>query len=263
MEYYFIVFCRLALFFISNLGLWEYFRRKSGMNIYFLPAFTICLQVTILFCAGILNCLELAVLPMFGAGILLAVYYLYTDFKNVVQAYCNMGYLFLAVSFCLLLLACRGRLFVWYDNFSHWALVVKNMHLTDRFPSFEDTKIIFQEYPLGSASYIYYFSKMVLNSESIQMAAQGFMMLSFILPVFKCVKKNLAAAGIYVLVFVNFIFCYNIAISDLLVDTLLPLQGMAMLFFVYSECLGLPDKNTGRGYLPIICDSVLVYGSPD
>lgn len=174
------------------------------MNIYFLPAFTISLQVTVLFYAGILNCLEPAVLLMFGAGILFAVYYLYTDFKNVVHAYWNGGYLFLTVSFCLLLLACRERMFVWYDNFSHWALVVKNMLLTDRFPSFQDTKIIFQEYPLGIASYIYYFAKMVLNSEALQMAAQGFMMLSFILPLFKCVKKNMVVAGIYVLFFVNF-----------------------------------------------------------
>lgn len=89
------------------------------MNIYFLPAFTISLQVTILFCTGIFNCLKPAALLMFGAGILLA---------------------------------CRGRMFVWYDNFSHWALVVKNMLLTDRFPTFLDTRIIFQEYPMGSAS---------------------------------------------------------------------------------------------------------------
>lgn len=236
------------------------------MNIYFLPAFTISLQVTVLFCAGILNCLGPAALLMFGTGILFAVYYIYTDFKNVVHAYWNGGYLFLAVSFCLLLLACRGRMFVWYDNFSHWALVVKNMLLTDRFPSFQDTKIIFQEYPLGSASYIYYFAKMVFNSEALQMAAQGFMMLSFILPVFKCVKKNMAAAGIYVLFFVNFIFCFNITISDLLVDTLLPLQGMAMLFFVYSECLSLLDKNTGGGIcplyaIPFLCTAVQIKNS--
>lgn len=247
MDYFFMVLFKLTIFFISNLGIWEYFRRKSRVNIYFLPAFTISLQVTILFCAGILNCLELAALLMFGAGILFAIYYLCTDFKNVVHAYWNIGYLFLAVSLCILLTACRGRMFVWYDNFSHWALVVKNMLLTNRFPSFQDTKIIFQEYPLGSASYIYYFAKMVSGSESIQMVAQGFMMLSFILPVFKCVKRNMVVAGVYVLFFVNFIFCYNIAISDLLVDTLLPLQGMAMLFFIYSECLGLPDKNNGEG----------------
>lgn len=248
MGHYFIILCKLLLFFISNLGIWEYFRRKSGINIYFIPAFTICLQVTILFCAGILNCLELAVLLIFGMGIFSAVYYLCKDFKNVVHTYCNGGYLFFAVSFCVLLFVCRGRVFVHYDNFSHWALVVKSMLLTDRFPSFQDTIVLFQEYPLGSASYIYYFAKMVSNSEAIQMVAQGFMMLSFILPVFKCIKRNLAASVIYVLIFVNYIFCYNVAITNLLVDTLLPLQGMAMLFFICTECLELPDNKYGGGY---------------
>lgn len=267
MGYYFMILCKLILFSISNLGLWEYFRRKSGMNVYFLPAFTISLQVTVLFCAGILNCLELAVLLMYGAGILFAVYYLCTDFKSVVHAYWNVGYLFLAVSVCVLLLACRGRVFGRYDNFTHWALVVKNMLLTDRFPTFQDTMVKFQEYPLGSASYIYYFVKVVSDSESFQMVAQGFMMLSFILPVIKCLRRNMLIGGIYFGIFVNYILCfYAVSISDLLIDTLLPLQGMSMLFFIYSECINMPDENNPGDVsllyaIPFLCTTVQIKNS--
>lgn len=266
MGYYFAIICKLAFFFVSNLGFWEYFRRKSGMNVFFLPAFTVSLQVTVLFCAGILNCLELATWGLYGGGIFLALYYLYRDYKNVIHTYWNGGFIFLAVSFLVIVAACKGRVFICYDNFSHWALVVKSMLLTDRFPCFQDTIIIFQEYPLGSTSYIYYFAKLVSNSESAQMIAQGFMMLSFLLPVFKCVKRNMAVSWIYVLVFMNFIFCYCMLITDLLVDTLLPLQGMALLFFIYSECLNSFNKNTGRGVcalyaIPFLCTAAQIKNS--
>lgn len=263
---YLIIFCKIILFFISSLGFWEYFRRKSKMSIYFLPAFTICLQIMILFCGGILNCLEITVWMMFAAGLLTGVYYLWNDFKNVIDTYWNCGYIFFIVVFCVILCACQGQVFTAYDNFSHWGLIIKNMLLTDRFPSFLDSLIVFQEYPLGSASYIYYFAKLISESESAQMAAQGLMMMSFILPVFKYVHKNKVASCLMLLVYVNYIFCYNIRIDSLLVDTLLPLQGMATLFFVYSECLDFKNEKNPRGVcvsyaIPFLCTSVQIKNS--
>lgn len=251
---------RILLFLVSNLGMWEYFRRKSKMNIFFLPAFAVCLQITVLFCAGLLNCLKVAVLLLFCIGMMLAVFYLYTDFKNVIYTYQNAGYAFLILAFFLILLACRGNTFTQYDNFSHWALVAKTVILNNRYPSFQDTVILFQEYPLGSTSYVYYFAKIVSDSEGAQMAAQAFLMLSFILPIFKYVRRNIAAGFICVFLFANYIFCYNILISNLLVDTLLPLQGAAMLLFVCSECIGSAEGKNFRGGMWILRNSVFVYG---
>lgn len=114
---------------------------------------------------------------------------------------------------------------------------------------------------VGGASYICYFAKMVSNAESIQMAAQGFMMLSFLLSVFKCVKCNMAVSCIYVFAFMNYIFCYYIPVTELPVDTLLSLQGMAMLFFINSECLNFSLDNTGG--MRVLCNPILVYGSTD
>lgn len=239
----FIKVGRLLLFFLSNFGYWEYFRKKSGMNVFFLPAFIVSLQVTLLFLAGILNCLRIAVFLIFGIGLALAVYYLVKDSKCIVKNYLNVGYLFLVVMVSIMLVATRGHLFTHYDNFSHWALVVRGMLITDRFPSFKDTLIEFQAYPLGSASYIYYVAKIISMSEGIQMFAQAYMMLCFILPVFKYVSKRKLESYTYVILFTNFIFVYNIRITELLVDTLLPLQGMAMLFFLCSECLGFGVRN--------------------
>lgn len=258
---------RILLFFISNLGMWEYFRRKSKMNIFFLPAFTACMQITVLFCAGLLNCLKAAVLLLFCMGIILAVFYLYTDLKNVIRIYRNAGYAFLILAFFLVLLACKGNVFTGYDNFSHWALAAKTMIFNNRYPSFQDTLITFQEYPLGSVSYVYYFAKIVSDSEAAQMAAQAFLMLSFVLPVFKYVRQNIAAGFVCVLLFANYILCYNILIIDLLVDTLLPLQGAAMLLFIISECIRSADSKNFRGgvcgyyAIPFLCTAVQIKNS--
>lgn len=262
---YFFIICRLLLFFVSNLGFWEHFRRKSQMNLFFLPAFTVCLHVSILFCAGILNCLEISARAIFCLGIGLAVYYLHKDCGKAMSVYLNMGYTFLAVSFFVIMAVCRGRLFMRYDNFSHWALVVKSMLMTNRYPSFRDAIIGFQEYPLGSSSYIYYFAKTVWKSEGFQMAAQGFMMLAFILPVFRYVKRMDFACFLYIALFTRFVFHYNIYVTDLLVDTLLPLQGMATLLFLYSECLAFGEKIEKRVSVlysvPFLCASMQIKNS--
>lgn len=242
-----LTIAKLILFLLSSIGYWEYFRRKTKITLYFLPAFTVSCQVTVLFAAGLLNCLAKTVFLLFVTGLFLAVFYSVRDFRERSSAkggsfgffryYFSIGYLYFFVTLGVVCLAARGRIFLHYDNFSHWALVVKNMLQADRYPNFQDTLVTFQEYPLGSASFIYYFSKVVSKAESIQMLAQAFMMVSFLLPIFKYVRKQKWAALAFMALFTNFIFCYNTGINDLLVDTLLPLQGAALLLFFCSECL--------------------------
>ena len=155
---------RMILFFLSSIGYWEFFRRKSNISVYFLPGFTVASQITILFIAGLLNCLEPAYIMLFVAGLILAVYYLITEKKEFPVAYLNEGFIFLFGTTCLCMIALKGSIFIHYDNFSHWALVVKNMLQTNRFPNFEDAVIDFQAYPLGSSIYIFYFTKLKLRT---------------------------------------------------------------------------------------------------
>lgn len=81
-------------------------------------------------------------------------------------------------------------MFVHYDNFSHWALVVKKIIETNRFPNGFDEIITFKEYPLGSAIFIYFFTKFTNTNESTQMLAQAYMMLVCIMPLFSNTKKQ-------------------------------------------------------------------------
>ena len=234
-----MVLLRLFLFLISTLGSFEWIRKVSNdkVNLYFLPSLTIAIQVTILFLAGLFNLLPEAAMGLYLIGFAGMIYRFYEE-RNVafLQSYQNIGYgVFL---FCLLILACylKGKLFSHYDNFSHWALVVKRMLEMDRYPNFEDTLISFQEYPLGSATYIYYFAKRISSSESVQMLAQSYMLLAAILPLYFFTKKNQAAVSVVIISFVNYVLLYNTKITDLLVDTLLPLVGVCGMLFTYLHC---------------------------
>ena len=255
---------RLILFFMSSAGYWEFFHKKCKINLFFLPGFTVAFQISVLFAGGILNCLKPVFILLFVIGLILVTYYLITEKKDFVIKYINEGYIFFFCAVCICLLAVKGKVFIDYDNFSHWGLVVRNMLRTDRFPNFQDTIILFQSYPLGSSVFIYFFSKIISQSESVQMLAQCYMMLSFILPLFKYGKNNKVFHIVILSVFTNFIFCYNTKITTILVDTLLPLEGMAAVFFIFSECIKKKEKGEKVSLLcaiPFLCTAIQIKNS--
>ena len=274
-----MAFIRLVLFCIATLGSFELLRiaSKDEINIYFLPSLTIAIQTTILFFAGILNLLPEAAKLLYIVGALGLAYAICKRGKQYfLKVYINIGYIFLLLIMAAMAFYVKGKLFTHYDNFSHWATVVRRMILTNRFPNFHDTIIFFPEYPLGSAVYIYFFVKLIGTSESLQMLAQIYMIVAAVLPLFNFAKKNAFPAFIVMLAFVNFIFVYNTQVTDLLVDTLLPVVGMCGLMFAAVHCRGgitgttlaflscymiqlQQIKNSGIFFAALIIGCVLLY----
>lgn len=233
---------RLIVFALSCIGSWEVIRRKAGIHIYFLPSLTIAIQTGILFAAGLLGVLWEAAILLFVFGLVsLIVCIVHDKGLSFLKNYLKTGYLFLLVSFILLYIAVQGRIFAHYDNFSHWALVVQQMLLTNQFPSAQEVLIEFFQYPLGSSAYIYYFSRAIGTAEPIQMFAQSYMMISCIVPLFLFCKKHAWATFLCVLAAANFFLVCNIPITDLLVDTLLPLVFGCS--FVYAQQYGKKIQN--------------------
>lgn len=271
-----LLIIKLIFFCISNVGFWEMIRRNTKINVYFFPSLTIAVQTTVLFLSGILNLLKEMTGLLYGIGIIWFIYCVYRD-KGIkwVKNYINIGFVFLAIASMVMLIFMKGKIFTHYDNFSHWAIVVKTMIETNRYPNFEDTLIMFQEYPLGSATYIYFFVKLVSTSESIQMFAQTYMILSCIIPLFVFNKKNKISISIVVAVVTNFFLVYNISVTDLLVDTLLPIVAVCGFIYAYNYCQTLDNKfefysiifytvwliqikNSGIFFVSIICLWILI-----
>lgn len=228
---------KMGLLLVSYVGLWEFCREKLKVSIYFAPLYTLALQFLVLFAAGLLNYLPEATFLMHCGGIIIFLFYLRSKGWKLFVEYLNWGYFAFAAIFIVLVVYLNDRMFTHIDNFTHWALVVKNMLYSDRFPTVLDKAITFKSYPLGSASIIYYFSKLIRSEEWIMMLAQAYMMLCAILPVFSYVKKYHVLSTTLVMATTGLLLCYNIPMDALLVDTLLPLIGASALLFVHHECL--------------------------
>ena len=232
------VLIKLLLFLLSSLGLWELIYRKTDINLYYLPSITIAIQVTVLILSGLLNCLNEFAYMIHVSGLGFLFYFTYKD-KNFrcFKKYLNSGYLFMLCSLVFLIFLLKGKVFLHYDNFSHWAIVLKPMLYENRLPNFTDKIIMFTQYPLGSSVWVYYFAKFISNKEWIQMLGQNFAIISCILPIFIYCKKNYYISLIFIFLSTNIILFYNIEIVDLRVDSLLPIAGMAMLMFIKNYIL--------------------------
>ena len=157
-------------------------------------------------------------------------------------------FLVICVFFAFLL---YGNKFLDYDNFSHWALVEKTLLSKNRFPNFMDSNIMFQSYPPGSASYIYYVCKITgIHSEWMQMYAQTTLMSGILISLFafsnKWQNKLLMCVGSVILL------AGNTRLDSLLVDSLLAitaLGGMAFCIYYRNEysCAVTPQvRQTGN-----------------
>lgn len=232
-----VVLLRLILLMLSYWGWWEYFRTRWKINVYFAPIFTIACQFVVLFAAGILNYLKDSAAVLWLAGAMMLIRALWKDRLRILKPYLTPGFVFFAVMFAATAVCTYRQIFSQIDNFTHWGTVVRNMLYTDRFPGSLDTAVGFTSYPLGSSAIIYYFCRISNDSEHMQMLAQSFIMLCAILPVFAFVKKYTVINTTLITIMTVFFLQYNIPITELLVDTLLPLAGMATLAFVYHQCV--------------------------
>lgn len=231
-----VTWIKVVLLALSGVGYGLYFHRKYKIDVYFLPVYTLSVWFLALFVGGILNCLG----QMAWLLYLLGFFLLWQEArgKKVEVRKIPMEYGFFLLGLLVTGILVRGKTFTQIDNFTHWATVVKNMLSTDRFPSFQDPAITFSSYPLGTAALLYYVCRMTSQTEPMQMWTQAFFVLSALLPLFSCCKKNRAIYGSLVAAMAGFLLCYNVPMTELLVDTLMPLAGMATALFIFVSFRG-------------------------
>ena len=125
--------------------------------------------------------------------------------------------------------------FTHYDNFSHWGVAAKIISRKDMFPNGLDTNLTFASYPLGSASFIYFFTEIMGDaSEWLQMWSQAILMAGMLVGLFAFAKG--AACLIAVCGGIVILLCGNVGFTSLLVDTLLPVTAIgAMSLCIYYK----------------------------
>lgn len=223
---------RLCLLLASLTGYVFFLIRRCQVRMEFAPAITCAWASNLLFAAGLWNLLPQAVWLLLLGGLILFVRSFQKKFlpdKRSLLLFC--GFVCIVLYFFWLF---YGVHITSYDNFSHWATVVKDMLLNDRMPNFEDTVIRFQSYPLGSSLFLYAVCKIVGPAEGCMLWAQLLMLASCLFCMSAFVKKRtlwqLPALGLMAL----WMLTVNNSIYELRVDTLLPVTGVAVFAVLYA-----------------------------
>lgn len=202
--------------------------------------FVFSAQALIVYFAGLLGVLPYVSYALFGGGIVAFAALIVN--KKVAQAYNASSLTALNLAFIAVFGAITASLidtfFVHYDNFSHWAVVVKYMLVTNRIPDAASAIIDFKSYPLGSSSFLYYVGRIVGNGEGVMLVGQGILLFASFYAVFGAIRDQkrfmlsaLLGLGCSAMAFFNI----SIRINNLLVDFLLPALTLASIGILLVE----------------------------
>ena len=236
--------CWLTAFGLCNLGYWELFRRKLRIDPAYFPSLTVVLTISILYLAGILNFLREASWGLWLTGF----FYLGNRIRQersvrFLKFYGKPVFIMLVFFTVASFVGCYGKVLLEYDNFTHWGLVAKQMVTEHHFPDYRDPVIMFQAYPLGTATYLYFglsFLGMGM-AEDMAMFLQTYMILCFEAALFSRAKKNMAAVSAFMAIAMLFFVSISLGILDLRVDVVLGVAAGCTLLYVNDHCL----KETG------------------
>ena len=228
------IFLLLILF-----GLAQFFSYRLKMKSEFLPVTVLTGIGIMMFIAGLLNIMPETVklLTAFSLGSLVYVFWKKKSFENIF----SNGMIFFLLGSVYLAFFLSNMPLEYYDDFSHWGLIVKEMLWTDRLPNFSSNTILFQSYPPGTAVLLYFIGKILGDTEGIMLFGQGMLYLSCITPMFALLRKRKFLGWLLVVPVTLYFLTGNLGIVALSVDTALSLLGIAgtaiLIYFYREKCL--------------------------
>ncbi|WP_340027995.1 hypothetical protein MHB71_25595 [Paenibacillus sp. FSL H7-0940] len=228
-----------VLLIFSFLGYMQFVRKALSLRWEFIPVFVFSSIACFVFLSGLAGQLFTGSLFILIAGLLLYGGMLFLRLRRGASlrlSFSIFQFSFMAGTFVFLLVLFQNQL-PHYDNFSHWAIVLKQMLSTDAFPTPDSNLIDFKNYPLGTSSFIYYVCRFMGHSQSVMLLAQGLLIFSCFYAMFGIVSEKkrfllyaFLGLGLSTLSFFNL----TIRITNLLVDFLLPIYALAILAVIYQ-----------------------------
>lgn len=228
---------RILLLLLSLWGVLFVVYHFGKVRIWFVPVTCAAGIGLILFWGGLFGRLALAADLVFLAGLAGSGAFIYCGIKDRIRfpAWSLFGVCFGAGIAVFVILTVNLRL-IHYDNFSHWALIVKYLLTEGSFPGRDAALIPFRDYPPGSSVFIYYVCRFAGHSQGVMLLAQNSVIFAYFFAVFGIVKErrrfllySFLAMGCAFLSYLNL----TIRINNLLVDFLLPLLAMASVAEAY------------------------------
>lgn len=215
-------------FIISIFGFLLWTKKTLDVSFQFIPVFVLSLITVVIYFGGIFNILYPVACLVYVIGILLFIWFGIIKHEENRYEFHLFDVCFLVGTIPFLFLLLNEHL-MHYDNFTHWALIVKTLYINNAFPT-SNTMIEFTNYPIGTSSLLYYFSRFLGYSDGILLFAQGLLIFSIFYAIFGAIERPkcflLVATlglGLSTLSFFNL----TIRINNLLVDFILPILTLA------------------------------------
>lgn len=234
------------LFIASCSGYGLFFLRQLKLCENFVPITVVSALSLVLYLFGLLGFLFPGAVALYAMGFVLLGINLVQYRKNRLTVWRPKLFdcCFAAVAGLFLILSLNLKL-QHYDNFSHWAIVVKNMLTNDRFPNMTDYIVSYKDYPLGISTWLYYVCRFWGHQEGILLFGQNLFLLCAFYAIFGMVREKrrflvytFLAMGFSMLSYLNM----TIRINNLLVDFHLPILSLAGIA-VIEHCRYSPGKN--------------------
>lgn len=259
MELLAISVLRLILFLVSFSGISIFLWKKYSVKQELTPIISLSLIVCTTLLFGYINFLMPAMILIFTVGIVSWVYIIFDAVKEKkisnITSFFSVGIIIWIVGSIYLFIWLNPAHIYYYDNFTHWELIVKNIFYDSAFPVASDRIIEYQTYPLGTAAFITYVLKIVGFSEGHMLFAHSFISLSAGVSLFSIIdiKNNkgykLASCIFTFLLVICLVTCYpglENGVNSLMVDRLLAAVAISAYVII------IVDKNSDKKLLPFI-----------
>ncbi len=141
--------------------------------------------------------------------------------------------------FALSIFINKDRILQNYDEFNHWAVIIKNMFMYNSYGTNSESIVAFNEYPPFTAVFQYLFLDInKVYSEDIILMAQNILYFSIIIPITKNIRWNKSIKKTFIIlplmVFVPLFFYENFYL-DILVDAILGVMFAYTIYVAYDE----------------------------
>ena len=232
---------RFAALLVSLLGYVGFARAFCKIPRYISILFCLSLIGLAIFFSGLVHVMRPMAYGIFGIGIVLLLVVLFTRKAGVAypKPYLQAVTIFFLLWFGLVFAVLINSRFTSYDDYSHWAVVVKHLLITDEFPTAKASLTTFTNYPLGTASFLYYVCVIVGHGDGVMLVGQTMLIMACFYALYGVLQgKQPSILLVALLALVIAMIHYDsvgTSFGDLHVDQLLPLLALGTIAGI-MEC---------------------------
>ena len=216
--------------------------------------------ILIIFISGLFDNLKIGITIIEILAILQLIFILIMIIKKdkeIVWRILTPGLLVYTLLFSVNILINKNRVLEDYDEFNHWAVIVKNMFLYNTYGTNEQAIVTFNEYPPFTAifQYLFLMIQKVYREDTI-IIAQNVLYFSIMIPITKNVKWNKSLTKLFVILPVIVllpIFFYKNFYLEILVDGII---GIMFAYVVFSAVQ--KEEDIKFKYLKVLAGEIML-----